>query len=56
MVDVEKARQAANLIEERHRDITKLEESIRELHAMFVDLAFLVASQVFIRVIYYFHL
>lgn len=46
MVDVEKARQAVNEIEARHRDIAKLEESIRELHSMFADLAMLVTTQV----------
>lgn len=33
-------------IEARHNDIMKLEESIRELHNMFTDLATLVESQV----------
>jgi t-SNARE complex subunit (syntaxin) len=46
MIDVEKAKQAANEIEARHRDITKLESSIKELHEMFVDLARLVYNQV----------
>merc|ERR1739838_126790 len=32
-------------IEARHRDIIKLENSIRELHDMFMDMAMLVESQ-----------
>ena len=46
MVDIEQARQAARQIEARHRDITKLEESIVELREMFADLARLVTTQV----------
>jgi syntaxin 1B/2/3 len=46
MVDIEKAKQAANEIEARHRDITKVETSVKELHDMFVDLAILVTTQV----------
>ncbi|CAF0983201.1 unnamed protein product [Adineta ricciae] len=45
MVDIEKAKQAVNEIEARQRDITKLENSIKELHDMFIDLAQLVATQ-----------
>ncbi|UJR15278.1 hypothetical protein I4U23_002231 [Adineta vaga] len=45
MIDVEKAKQSLNEIEARHRDITKLETSLKELHAMFLDLAVLVATQ-----------
>jgi len=45
MVDIEKAKQAATEIEERHRDITNLETSIKELHGMFLDLAILVTTQ-----------
>lgn len=33
-------------IEARHADIMKLENSIRELHDMFMDMAMLVESQV----------
>lgn len=33
-------------IEARHQDIMKLENSIRELHDMFMDMAMLVESQV----------
>jgi len=46
MVDIEKAKQAVSQIEARHRDIQKIEASIRELHSMFLDLAQLVATQV----------
>ncbi|KAM9744841.1 LOW QUALITY PROTEIN: syntaxin-1B [Menidia menidia] len=37
--------QALNEIETRHTEIIKLENSIRELHDMFVDMAMLVESQ-----------
>ena len=33
-------------IEARHKDILKLEQSIKELHDMFMDMAMLVESQV----------
>jgi len=46
MADIEKAKQAANEIDARHRDIAKLENSLKELHDMFVDLAVLVTAQV----------
>ena len=46
MVDIEKVKQAVNEIQARQRDITKLENSIKELHDMFIDLAHLVATQV----------
>ncbi|CAF1586045.1 unnamed protein product [Rotaria sp. Silwood1] len=45
MIDTEEIRQQAIFIEERHRDIQKLENSFRELHAMFADLALLVSTQ-----------
>ncbi|KAF7669166.1 hypothetical protein LDENG_00236040 [Lucifuga dentata] len=38
-------RQALNEIESRHQDIIRMETSIRELHAMFMDLAMLVETQ-----------
>uniref|UniRef100_A0A8C4R5C2 Syntaxin 2 n=1 Tax=Eptatretus burgeri TaxID=7764 RepID=A0A8C4R5C2_EPTBU len=38
-------KQAMSEIESRHNDIIKLENSIRELHDMFVDMAMLVESQ-----------
>eukprot|EP00079_Xenopus_tropicalis_P027011 XP_012821143.2 PREDICTED: syntaxin-2 isoform X1 [Xenopus tropicalis] len=43
--DSQITKQALNEIESRHRDIIKLESSIRELHQMFVDIATLVESQ-----------
>jgi t-SNARE complex subunit (syntaxin) len=52
MVDIEKVKQAANEIEARQRDIAKLENSIKELHHMFVDLALLVTTQVCILFIF----
>lgn len=45
-METNKAKQALNEIEARHRDITKIEHSIRELHGMFSDLAILVTTQV----------
>lgn len=38
--------QAMNEIETRHNEIIKLENSIRELHDMFMDMAMLVENQV----------
>ncbi|KAG8455991.1 hypothetical protein GDO86_001975 [Hymenochirus boettgeri] len=43
--DSQITRQALNEIESRHKDIMKLESSIRELHDMFIDIAMLVESQ-----------
>ncbi|XP_069476185.1 syntaxin-2 isoform X1 [Ambystoma mexicanum] len=43
--DSQITRQALNEIESRHKDIMKLETSIRELHDMFVDMAMLVETQ-----------
>ena len=42
----QQAKQSLADIEARHRDIIKLENSIRELHDMFMDMAMLVESQV----------
>ncbi|KAJ8000909.1 hypothetical protein DPEC_G00185280 [Dallia pectoralis] len=39
------SRQALNEIEARHKDIVRLESSIKELHDMFVDIAMLVENQ-----------
>ncbi|XP_061672630.1 syntaxin-2 isoform X2 [Syngnathoides biaculeatus] len=39
------ARQVVDEIESRHQDIIRLESSIRELHAMFMDMATLVETQ-----------
>ncbi|XP_034452029.1 syntaxin-2 isoform X1 [Hippoglossus hippoglossus] len=43
--DSQITRQAVNEIESRHQDIIRLESSIRELHAMFMDMAMLVETQ-----------
>jgi t-SNARE complex subunit (syntaxin) len=40
------AKQTLEEILARHKDILKLEASIRELHEMFMDMAMLVESQV----------
>jgi len=39
------AKDALNYIENRHRDILRLEQSIKELHQLFVDMAILVEAQ-----------
>lgn len=44
--DSQLTRQALNEIESRHQDIMRLESSIRDLHAMFMDMAMLVETQV----------
>lgn len=46
------AKQTLADIEARHKDILKLEESIKELHDMFMDMAMLVESQVTIKKTY----
>uniref|UniRef100_A0A4W5KV67 Syntaxin 2 n=1 Tax=Hucho hucho TaxID=62062 RepID=A0A4W5KV67_9TELE len=43
--DSQITRQALNEIVSRHQDIIRLESSIRELHAMFMDMAMLVENQ-----------
>ncbi|XP_027431640.1 syntaxin-2 isoform X2 [Zalophus californianus] len=43
--DSQITRQALNEIESRHKDIMKLETSIRELHEMFTDMAMFVETQ-----------
>lgn len=40
------SKQALSEIEARHKDIMRLESSIKELHDMFVDIAVLVENQV----------
>lgn len=40
------SKQALSEIEARHKDIMRLESSIKELHDMFVDIAMLVENQV----------
>ena len=46
IMETQQARQTLADIEARHNDIMKLENSIRELHDMFMDMAMLVESQV----------
>ena len=48
--DSQITRQALNEIESRHKDIMKLETSIRELHEMFMDRAMFVETQVVTRI------
>uniref|UniRef100_A0A8D0HD05 Syntaxin 2 n=1 Tax=Sphenodon punctatus TaxID=8508 RepID=A0A8D0HD05_SPHPU len=43
--DSQITKQALNEIESRHKDIMKLESSIRELHDMFIDMAMFVETQ-----------
>ncbi|XP_036434182.1 syntaxin-2 isoform X2 [Colossoma macropomum] len=43
--DSQITRQALNEIESRHKDIMRLESSIKELHEMFMDMAMLVETQ-----------
>ncbi|XP_013862153.1 syntaxin 3b isoform X3 [Austrofundulus limnaeus] len=45
IVDSGISKQALSEIEARHKDIVRLESSIKELHDMFVDIAMLVESQ-----------
>ncbi|XP_065562114.1 syntaxin-1A-like isoform X2 [Artemia franciscana] len=45
IMETQQARQTLADIEARHADIMKLENSIRELHDMFMDMAMLVESQ-----------
>ncbi|XP_039670408.1 syntaxin-3a isoform X4 [Perca fluviatilis] len=45
IVDAGVSKQALSEIEARHKDIVRLESSIKELHDMFVDIAMLVESQ-----------
>jgi len=40
-----KAKEALNYVENRHRDILRLEQSIKELHQLFLDMAILVEAQ-----------
>ncbi|CAK8683509.1 syntaxin-like isoform X2 [Clavelina lepadiformis] len=45
IMDTQQTKQAMNDIQARHNDIIKLENSIRELHDMFMDMAMLVEQQ-----------
>ena len=49
-METQAAKKSLADIEARHEDIMKLENSIRELHDMFVDMAVLVESQVRVHV------
>lgn len=44
-MDSQISKQALSEIEGRHKDIVRLESSIKELHDMFVDIAMLVENQ-----------
>ena len=46
MMETAQERQRLADIEERHQEIMKLENSLRELHDLFMDVAVLVQSQV----------
>jgi hypothetical protein len=46
LMETKIAKQTLADIEARHKDILKLEQSIKELHDMFMDMAMLVESQV----------
>lgn len=45
IIESQISKQALSEIESRHKDIVRLESSIRELHDMFVDIAMLVENQ-----------
>ena len=45
-METQDAKKSLADIEARHQDIMKLENSIKELHDMFMDMAMLVESQV----------
>jgi syntaxin 1A len=45
-METQQAKQTLADIEARHADIIKLENSIRELHDMFMDMSMLVENQV----------
>ncbi|KAF7276977.1 hypothetical protein GWI33_009595, partial [Rhynchophorus ferrugineus] len=47
IMETQQAKQTLADIEARHADIIKLENSIRELHDMFMDMAMLVENQIF---------
>lgn len=53
-METQQAKQTLADIEARHADIIKLENSIRELHDMFMDMAMLVESQVLFSFLIYF--
>ena len=49
LMETKIAKQTLADIEARHNDILKLEQSIKELHDMFMDMAMLVESQVILK-------
>uniref|UniRef100_A0A669R8N1 Syntaxin 3 n=1 Tax=Phasianus colchicus TaxID=9054 RepID=A0A669R8N1_PHACC len=49
IMDSQISKQALSEIEGRHKDIVRLESSIKELHDMFVDIAMLVENQAWLR-------
>uniref|UniRef100_A0A6I8N3M1 Syntaxin 3 n=1 Tax=Ornithorhynchus anatinus TaxID=9258 RepID=A0A6I8N3M1_ORNAN len=51
IIDSQISKQALSEIEGRHKDIVRLESSIKELHDMFVDIAMLVENQKMIIII-----
>jgi syntaxin 1A len=50
LIETKIAKQTLADIEARHKDILKLEQSIKELHDMFMDMAMLVESQVMYKI------
>ena len=54
ITDTKQAKQMLAEIQARHEDIIKLENSIRELHDMFIDMALLVETQVILWTINWF--
>lgn len=48
-METQAAKQTLADIEARHADIIKLENSIKELHDMFMDMAMLVENQVIVN-------
>lgn len=50
IMETQQAKQTLADIEARHADIIKLENSIRELHDMFMDMAMLVENQVITQI------
>lgn len=49
------SKQALSEIEARHKDIMRLESSIKELHDMFLDIAMLVENQVSHQQLYFWY-
>lgn len=53
-METQQAKQTLADIEARHADIIKLENSIRELHDMFMDMAMLVENQVRYHIVFHY--